>query len=84
MVYYLIVCRSLTCAQRAARILERAGITIHVFRSPKAISGEGCSYSIRISEHFLSDALVRLKKAGLSPLRIYILTDDGSYREVAV
>ena len=29
MVYYLIVCRSLTYAQRAAAALERAGITAH-------------------------------------------------------
>lgn len=82
--YYLIVCRSLTCAQRAAQILERAGISVQVFRSPKVISDEGCSYSIKISERWLSGALVRLKNAGLSPLRIYILSDNGNYREVPV
>ena len=41
MVYYLIVCRSLTYAQRTASALERAGITAHILRSPKMISGEG-------------------------------------------
>lgn len=45
MVYYLIVCRSLTYAQRTASALERAGITAHILRSPKMISGEGCSHS---------------------------------------
>ena len=34
MVYYLIVCRSLTYAQRTASALERAGITAHILRSP--------------------------------------------------
>lgn len=43
MVYYLIVCRSLTYAQRTASALERAGITAHILRSPKMVSGEGCS-----------------------------------------
>ena len=38
MVYYLIVCRSLTYAQRTASALERAGITAHILRSPKMIS----------------------------------------------
>ena len=57
MVYYLIVCRSLTYAQRTASALERAGITAHILRSPKMISGEGCK-------------------------RIYIMSSDGSYKEV--
>ena len=42
MLYYLIVCRSLTYAQRTAAALERAGITAHILRSPKSIAGEGC------------------------------------------
>ena len=50
MVYYLIVCRSLTYAQRTASALERAGITAHILRSPKMISGEGCSHSVKVSE----------------------------------
>ena len=41
MVYYLIVCRSLTYAQRTAAALERAGITAHIRRSPRAIDQEG-------------------------------------------
>mgnify|MGYP001862318501 CR=1 FL=1 len=35
MVYYLILCRSLTYAQRTASVLERAGIAARVLRSPK-------------------------------------------------
>ena len=54
MVYYLIVCRSLTYAQRTASALERAGITAHILRSPKMISGEGCSHSVKVSERNLA------------------------------
>lgn len=82
MVYYLIVCRSLTFAQRTAAALERAGITAHILRSPKAISGEGCSHSVKISQRRLAQALVVLKKVDLSPRQIYITEADGSYREV--
>ena len=84
MLYYLIVCRSLTYAQRTAAALERAGVTARVVRSPKSISGEGCSHSVRIRQRDLPDALRVLQRAGLSPKRIYITAGNGSYEEVAL
>ena len=82
MVYYLIVCRSLTYAQRTATALERAGISAHILRSPKAISREGCSHSVKVSERSLPQALVVLNRVGLTPDQVYIASGDGSYREV--
>ena len=84
MLYYLIVCRSLTYAQRTAAALERAGVTARVVRSPKSISGEECSHSVRIRQRALPDALRVLQRAGLSPKRIYITAGNGSYEEVAL
>lgn len=84
MVYYLIVCRSLTYAQRTALALERAGISAHVLRSPKIISGAGCSHSVKIAQRSLSSALVVLNKVGLTPDQVYITSGDGSYREVSL
>ena len=54
MLYYLIVCRSLTYAQRTAAALERTGITARVLRSPKSIAGEGCSHSVKLSQRRLA------------------------------
>lgn len=82
MLYYLIVCRSLTYAQRTAAALERAGITAHILRSPRSIAGEGCGYSVKISQRRLADALRVLHRVMLEPKRIFITTGDGSYREV--
>lgn len=82
MAYYLIICRSLTYAQRTAAILERAGITAGILRTPKSIAGEGCSHGVRLSERHLSRALVLLNRAYLSPKQIFITEADGSYREV--
>lgn len=82
MVYYLIICRSLTYAQRTAAVLERAGITARILRSPKSISGEGCSHAVKVAERRLADALIQLQRAGLDPKRIYLAQADGSYREV--
>lgn len=82
MVYYLIICRSLTYAQRTAQVLERAGISAHILRSPKAIVGEGCGYSVKISERNLTDSMIILNRVGLPPRQIFIMASDGSYKEV--
>ena len=78
MLYYLIVCRSLTYAQRTASALERAGITAHIMRS----AGEGCSHSVKVSQRNLPDALRILHRTELDPRRVYITAGDGSYKEV--
>ena len=80
MVYYLIICRSLTYAQRTAAVLERAGITARILRSPKSIAGE----AVKVSERRLAEALVLLNRAELKPKRGYITEEDGSYREVGL
>jgi hypothetical protein len=84
MVYYLIVCRSLTYAQRTASVLERAGITARILRSPRSISTTGCSHSVKISERRLMDALIVLKRARLTPSRVFVSAVDGTYREVGM
>lgn len=82
MVYYLIICRSLTYAQRTAAVLSRVGITGHIMRAPRAIAGEGCSHGVKIAPRRLSEALVALNRAELSPSRVYLTAPDGSYQEV--
>ncbi len=84
MVYYLLTCRSLTYAQKTVRALERAGITAIVVKVPREISAEGCGYSVRISEKWLSQALMTLKSAGLYPIRIFVKYDDGKLNEVRI
>lgn len=84
MVYYLIICRSLTFAQKTAAALERTGVTAHIMRAPRGVSASGCSHAVKISERYLADALQVLKRVGLSPERVYILSADGSYKEVSL
>lgn len=84
MLYYLIVCRSLTYAQRTAAALERAGITARTVRSPKSISGEGCSHCVRIPCHELDRSLMVLRQAQLVPKRIFAAQSDGSYTEILI
>lgn len=84
MISYLMICRSLTYAQRTAKTLERTGITAIVSRTPHDISADGCGYCVKISERRLNDALAVLKKADLSPKRIFIMFSDGRFSEVPV
>ena len=84
MVYYLIVCRSLTYAQRTARVLERAGISGYIMRAPKLISGEGCSHCVKVAERWLAPALQGRNREGLGPKRVFLQNEEGSYSEVTV
>ena len=43
---YLIMCRSLTYAQRAARVLERAGIGAGIIKAPAGLTGNGIDISV--------------------------------------
>lgn len=84
MLYYLIVCRSLTYAQRTAAALERAGIWTRTLRSPKSISSEGCSHCVRIARRDLEAARLVLSRIGLEPKRIFAAQSDGSYMEITL
>jgi rhodanese-related sulfurtransferase len=83
-VYYLLICRSLTYAQRAAKALERAGITAIVTKVPQLIISDGCGYCVKVSAKHVSNALVALKDAELYPVKIFVLYADGNYGEVSL
>ena len=82
MLYYLIICRSLTYAQRTAAILERGGITARILRAPRGLVEEGCSHAVKVSERNLSLALNVLAGADMSPKRVFLMGADGSFSEV--
>lgn len=82
MSYYLIICRSLTYAQRTARALERAGISGYIVRAPKNVAGEGCSHGVKVAERRLAQALQVLNREALAPKRVYVQDGNGGYQEV--
>lgn len=84
MINYLMICRSLTYAQKAAKVLGKNGITVSVTRTPQEIAEKGCGYCIKVSERRLSQALVTLRNANLSPNKVYVLFSDGNYSEVSM
>ena len=80
--YYLILCRSLTYAQRSEAALDRAGIRARALRCPGGISAEGCGYCVRIPTQTLARAIEALRRASLEPKRIFAPDGDGGYEEV--
>ena len=80
----LIVCRSLTYAQRTSVVLEREGISSSVLRVPAQLSDKGCGYAVKIPHKRLTDALSALKGANLPPNRVFNALGNGSYREVSL
>ena len=79
---YLIMCKSLTNAQRAAMLLERRGISAVVVKAPQHLRTNGCGYAVSLYRR-LDEAAAMLKEANLLTGRIYIRSEDGSYREAS-
>ena len=84
MVYYLLICRSLTSAHRTAKALARVGITAIVTSVPQSITTDGCGYCVKVSAKYISDALVALKNAELYPVRVYVQYADNTFEEVGL
>lgn len=80
---YLIMCRSLTYAQRANTALERSGITAAVARAPQELTRNGCGYCVSVPESRFYSALSVLSRANVPYGRLYRMEPDGRYVEVA-
>lgn len=82
MISYLLLCRSLTYAQRTARVLTQAGISSRIMRTPKAAAADGCGYCVKIREQALGRALTLLRQAGIGPRQVFLQAGDDTLREV--
>jgi rhodanese-related sulfurtransferase len=80
---YLLICRSVTFAQRTARTLELAGISGVVMRAPRGLARGGCSYCVRIPAKRMPAALIAIKNAGLPPVRVFTPAENGEFQEVS-
>lgn len=83
MTQYLITFRSLTHAQRAARLLERSGVTVAVIRAPQGLSSSGCAYALTLRKN-PAEALALLKRGGVSIGKLFRRGPDGGYTEAGL
>ena len=78
---WLITFRSVTFAQKAERLLNRAGIGCMLQRTPKVLSERGCGYCLRLQMKDAMAAVELLREQDVSYGKIYALTDSGVPQE---
>ena len=79
--HYIIMCRSMTYAQRAAKALQNAGVFASVTKAPQRANPGGCTYGVKIGERNLARARAVLKQAGVPTGKVFALDPDGRVRE---
>jgi len=80
----LIICRSVTYAQRAQLILQRKGYTATVVRPGVEVIGDSCGFAVKIQERYLAEAIYILRSNGIYPTRAVIVDSNGIIREVRI
>lgn len=76
--HYILMCRSLTLAQRAARVLQRAGIFASVTKAPQSANPGGCTYGVKIAQRNLAAAQAQLERADIQVQKILEQTGPAS------
>ena len=83
MKHYLIMCRSITSAQRAARILENALIRAAAVKAPRELTRSGCGYAVMVRAE-AERAVMLLRRQEIAIGRIFLTEDGKEYREVSL
>lgn len=79
---YIIMCRSLTYAQRAVRVLESSGIHGGLTKAPQGVTPEGCTFGVRVNEKHMPKAVAVVSSAGIKVGKVFRVSDDGKAAEV--
>ena len=79
--HFILLCRSMTAAQRAARALQRAGIYASVTKAPQSANPGGCTYGVKLGERNLERAKSILREQGIPVGRIYAVDASGRVAE---
>lgn len=81
MTQYLIMCPSLTAAQRAQKLLEHSGIYTTLVKAPQGLNTLGCGYSLSLYKNF-NEAVGILRKSGMLKGKLFSREGNGEYNEV--
>ncbi len=74
--------RSVTSAMRAQELLAEASLRADVVRTPTALRGQGCGYSLRVRRDDFERVLALLRNEALPFRRIYRRRGTEPWREV--
>lgn len=77
----LIVCRSITYAQKVMHMVNRAGCWAGLDKTPSQIRMKNCSYSVTIAEKDLVYITNLLNSNNISNIEIYIY-QNNEYKKI--
>jgi len=80
MTQYLIMCKSLTAAQRSQKFLERSGIYASLIKAPQGLNTNGCGYALSLRRR-ADEAIILLRRNGMLAGKIFKHLDSGDYVE---
>lgn len=80
--YFIIMCRSLTYAQRASRLLDSSGIYAGLTKAPQGVTPEGCTFGVKVQEKHVRKALAIIRSSGIKVGRVFTVNEDGRAVEV--
>ena len=63
--HIILMFRSLTTSQKAARLLQSRGIYASVTKAPQSANPGGCTYGVKLAERNLAAATSALQAAGI-------------------
>ncbi len=69
--YSIIALSSVTAAKRVERLALENGIFCQTLHTPKIISKNGCSHSVRVKRHLTGDILGICSKLGIQVKGVY-------------
>ncbi len=75
--HIVLMCRSLTSAQKAARIIQNHGIFAVVTKAPQSANPGGCTYGVKVAERNREAAEEILARAQIQVLQAVELPDIG-------
>jgi predicted RNA polymerase sigma factor len=81
---YFFTVRSITTAQRGAKLLEQAGIFSQITRTPKSISEKGCGYRLMVHAGDQERAAALLRDNDLHYSAGYRVGADGEWEADAL
>ena len=80
---YVVMCRSLSYAQRGQRLLAANNVLCSVIKAPQRVSSEGCSYGLRVKALDIDKSVLILKSSGIKVGKIFRIDKNGSFIEVS-
>ena len=81
--YYILLCRSMTNAQKAGKLLQNNGIFAAVTKAPQQANPGGCTYGVKVAERKLNAARELLARNQIAVLNTVSLGSDGNWGTVS-